>query len=505
MRGAPGAIAKRLAARAERRVPAARAAALVPAERRLPAVLALAALALCLAAAAPAAGAAPPERPFLVGLGDQKPSTFRDPRIAPLQIDRARLVVPWDAIFRAPETVDTWLREARAAGMTPLVSLGRGIDDKCPQSPCRAPAVSEVAAAFDALRAAHPWMTEFGVWNEANHESQPTAHRPGLAAQYYNALRARCPACTIVAADVLGDRTMLDWLLDFKAALTTPATLWGLHNWTDVTDGETTSTDTLLNLVDGEVWLTETGGVVRFTGGDGTHRRPYDEQRAARAVRFAWDSAAQRAARIRRVYFYNWRAGEWELFDAGLVNFDGSARPSLHALAELLRVDAPSVLPTPNADREPPVPEVVVGTAHVPRAAASAALSSRGLWEGRRVRVGVRCAAAQACTGALTLAHVAGRRVRPLGTVVVALRAGSARRVAVPLDAAARSLLRRSKRRIVRGELALRLENGALGRTRAAIRLSTARTPASRRRSRRAAGRKAAPAPARRRGPARAG
>src|SRR3712207_8229761 len=49
------------------------------------------------ALAPPAAGGAgPPERPFLVGIGDQKPATFRDPRLADLRIDRARLVVPWE-------------------------------------------------------------------------------------------------------------------------------------------------------------------------------------------------------------------------------------------------------------------------------------------------------------------------------------------------------------------------------------------------------------------------
>ena len=38
----------------------------------------------------------------------------------------------------------------------------------------------------------------------ANHVSQPTASRPELVAGYYDALRAACAGCTIVAGDMLG-------------------------------------------------------------------------------------------------------------------------------------------------------------------------------------------------------------------------------------------------------------------------------------------------------------
>jgi hypothetical protein len=61
-----------------------------------------------------------------------------------------------------------------------------------------------------------------------------------------------------------------------------------------------------------------------------------DEARAARAVSRALRLGRARS-RIGRVYVYQWRAAATDRFDSGLVRPDGTARPSLTALATALR------------------------------------------------------------------------------------------------------------------------------------------------------------------------
>jgi hypothetical protein len=72
----------------------------------------------------------------------------------------------------------------------------------------------------------------------------------------------------------------------------------------------------------GDLWLTETGGLVQ----DGD--LPYDEQRAAQADQWIHGLAAAHE-RIARVYFYGWLAStEPGSFDSGLLEPDGSPRPA---------------------------------------------------------------------------------------------------------------------------------------------------------------------------------
>ncbi len=80
-----------------------------------------------------------------------------------------------------------------------------------------------------------------GTRNEANHASQPVADDPEAVARYYDALRAACPACTIVAGDVLDSGSYRRWLQRFLRASTTTPRLWGLHDYGDVTYGATTA------------------------------------------------------------------------------------------------------------------------------------------------------------------------------------------------------------------------------------------------------------------------
>src|SRR5204863_8565342 len=111
----------------------------------------------------------------------------------------------------------------------------------------------------------YPWVRLLQPWNEANSATQPTGTHPERAAAYYEAVRRACPSCVVSAADVLDSANMARWLRRFRRALHgRPPTLWGLHNYSDVNRFRDPGTREFLSLVPGEVWFTETGGIVSF-------------------------------------------------------------------------------------------------------------------------------------------------------------------------------------------------------------------------------------------------
>jgi hypothetical protein len=181
----------------------------------------------------------------------------------------------------------------------------------------------------------YPWVHLLQPWNEANSGTQPTGKHPERAAAYYEALKKVCPGCTITAADVLDSGNLERWLSSFKSALHgTPTPLWGLHNYTDTNRFRTTGTQRMLNAVTGQIWLTEAGGIVSFVTADGRTALPYDEQRAARSIRFLFRLAGL-SRRITRIYVYQWKIDfRGNRFDAGLVGPNGQPRPSLRVLLQ---------------------------------------------------------------------------------------------------------------------------------------------------------------------------
>jgi hypothetical protein len=283
-------------------------------------------------------------RPLIAGISDQRPATFADPRYRSLGLRTARLVVPYDVMATEPATVAAWMSAAAGAGVDePFVAFGHAKGDQCPEAPCRLPTVAAYAAGVRAFLAAYPQVRLVTPWNEANHVAEPTARRPDRAAAYYDAARAVCRACTLVAADVIDGPGMVAWLRAYRAALREAPPVWGLHDYYDTTYRRTSGLRDMLATVDGDVWLTETGGIVELRDRDGIVRLPLSEARATAAVRLAIRTARRYAARVPRLYVYHWRADAGDRFDAGLVGPDGRARPALGVVRRhLARRTAPS-------------------------------------------------------------------------------------------------------------------------------------------------------------------
>jgi hypothetical protein len=282
--------------------------------------------------AAPAAHADP-----LVGIGEQSPAMFAAPAFQALGVPRARYVVSWDALHSKGQRgqTDAYLLAARASGTRVLLSFGRSSDH-----PRQLPSARRLAREFEGFRARYPWVTDYVTWNEANHCSQPTCRRPDRVADYYVALKRTCPSCRIVGADVLDDSRVASWVRRFAAvAGRNRRMIWGLHNYIDANRFRTRGTRALLGATKGEVWFTETGGLVQRK----KHAQvplPASPEHAAQAARWVFKLAAL-SPRVKRVYFYHWSPSVRPdaTWDSALVDKAGRPRPAYRVLLHWLLLE----------------------------------------------------------------------------------------------------------------------------------------------------------------------
>ena len=269
-----------------------------------------------------------------VGISDNQPATFTDPNFRVLRLRYARLVSPWNAIFSEPARLDAWMQAARADGIRPLVSFEHTRGMACPGKRCKGPSKGQYTRAWKAFHKKYPWVKDISPWNEVNSATQPTGKRPDLAALYYNVVRASCRGCTNVAADLLDAPNIRRYVGSFLLAAKGKPRLWGLHNYSDTNRFRSRGTNALLQSVRGSVWLTETGGVVRFVTQKGVVALPKSESRAKKAMDYMFRLAELNARRIKRIYVYQWKINNRsDRFDAGVVRPDGSKRPSFHVLS----------------------------------------------------------------------------------------------------------------------------------------------------------------------------
>jgi hypothetical protein len=288
------------------------------------------------------------EAKYRVGVADQHPAMFDSPRWQSLKVKRTRFVVPWDFNNRAWQRaeVDAFMNRARAARQQVLVtfSAARGCWNGKRYSrkkACRAPSAKKYKNAFAKFDNAYPWVKTYSAWNEVNHKSQPTYQKPGLAVRYYDVLRklTRKRKFKVMAADVLDTSNMSRYLRSFMRKAKGKPRLWGLHNYQDVNRRTSADTRAMLSLVPGEVWLTETGGIVKFQG------FRYSPKRAAARTKWMFTLAnrydsRQRGMRskVTQLYVYKW-FGEKRgaRFDSGLVNPNGSPRKAYKVVKKYAR------------------------------------------------------------------------------------------------------------------------------------------------------------------------
>jgi hypothetical protein len=273
-----------------------------------------------------------------VGVGDQNAALFDQTLFREAAIQRVRLFVPWNATRHRSQLreVQDYVRRARQDGISVFVHIST---DDLRNYRAHLPSVRAYKLYVGRLvRALRPLgVREWGVWNEANHPSQPTWDNPRRAADYYRQMRAICRGCTIVALDVLDQRKVETYIASFYRALPRnlrrAARTVGIHNYSDVNRHTTAGTATIMRAVkrysrSANFWLTETGGIVELGR---TFR--CGETRAARATNYLFALLKKYRRSIDRAYVYNWFGTDCRTrMDTGLVNADGTRRPGYTAL-----------------------------------------------------------------------------------------------------------------------------------------------------------------------------
>jgi hypothetical protein len=281
-------------------------------------------------------------RALVVGIGEQHPAMFAEARFRALGIRYARLSIGWNALENRAEAraLARWLGAARADGVRPLISFEHSWS---PRRHRQLPSAVQFVRQFRTLHARYPWVTDFAVWNEANYCGQPTCHSPGLVAAYYRQMRAICPSCNVLASELLDVPGMVAWVDRLRRVLGYEPGIWGLHNYIGANRLSTASTKALLNATHGQIWFTETGGVVARHN-HSSHDFPESASHAAKVTRFVFNRLVPLSPRIARVYIYQWNAGvhRREPWDSGLIGPHGTPRPAfwvlvreLHSLGQL--------------------------------------------------------------------------------------------------------------------------------------------------------------------------
>jgi hypothetical protein len=286
-------------------------------------LLSFLALLLLVAALAPGASQA---SSYLTGIGDEQATMFSNPLYTQLGTKIVRYIAPYDAVVH-PYSLDKailFIRDAEAQHEKVLVAFYHS-----EYTPTKMPSVSTYQSDVKRFVKLFPHVKEYESWDESNRgdeRGQFSSPSAVGAAEYYQALLRVCTGCTVVGLDVLDQADIaptLAYISEFKREIyrleTVMPKIWGLHNYSDVNRLEGWRTSDIVRALGGQVWLTETGGIVKF-GGAFPNRNGSGITRAAKVLKFTFAMASDHP-QIKRMYVYDWNGGTSSTrFDAGLTN-----------------------------------------------------------------------------------------------------------------------------------------------------------------------------------------
>jgi hypothetical protein len=273
---------------------------------------------------------------YQVGIADEKTEMFSDKLWLQLHTHITRYIVPYDASVRpySLTLARRWIAASEAQHQQVLVAFYHS-----EYTPTRMPSVAAYERDTKKFIKLFPNVHQYQPWNETNRGNvrypyerfnSPTAVE---SAKYYQALRRICGRCTVLGLDILDQAEVgptLAYISEFKAELRhlrmpTP-TLWGLHDYSDTNRFSSDRTHAILAAVPGYIWLTETGGIVKF-GGNFSNNRGAGLSRAATALRYMFGLASTNS-RVKRLYVYQWTGGTSStIFDSGLTDARHHPRP----------------------------------------------------------------------------------------------------------------------------------------------------------------------------------
>jgi hypothetical protein len=267
-----------------------------------------------------------------VGMGDQSPAMFSSKDFKALKIKKVRYFLRWDArkVAYARQGADQYIRAARKAGVKVFLHISTNDYRK---RKAKLPSLKKYKkeVGWIVKRYRKRGVREFGVWNEANHYTQPTYRSPKRAAQYFLAMRKMCKGCTIVALDVLDQPGVESYIRRFYRSLgknRLKAGLVGIHNYGDTNRFRVSGTRDILKEVRkhnrrAKFWFTETGGIVNLG-----KSFKCSTKRAAKAINYMFRLAKRYRRDVTRLYAYNFYGTKPSCnnFDSGLVAWNGKKR-----------------------------------------------------------------------------------------------------------------------------------------------------------------------------------
>ena len=325
-------------------------------------------LGAALASGAPLLAATSAHHPE-VGIGDDKPDMFGDPRFLALGIKTVRYDMHWDALTVKNERgpLINWMNAAHAHHLDVLVTLDhtdkviykvvkvcakKKVHGKCSKYVKKRKAFSQTRvlpspaaylAAFKAFRKRFPWVKNFVTWDETNFYGEATYNKEALVASYYRAMRHACSSCKILAAEFLDVGShravpMTTWAKKFVKDLGYQPAYWGLNDYEDANHLVSKSTRQLLGAVTGNIWLAETGGIVnRPHTSDKQAGFTQSAAHAAKVDSFVLKTLGSLSPRIQRIYLYEWDAKtRRDSWDTALISYNGKPRAGYNVLASTL-------------------------------------------------------------------------------------------------------------------------------------------------------------------------
>jgi len=277
----------------------------------------------------------------MTGIGDEQAEMFGNPLWQQLHTRIARYIAPYDAAVH-PDSLArarAWISAAEAQHQQILVAFYHS-----EHTPTRLPSVAQYKHDVEKFVRLFPKVRQYQAYDEANRGnvsgafSSPSA---SLTAQYYQALIRVCKGCTAIGLDVLDANNIgptLEYIAEFKREIgrlrTIMPKIWGLHNYSDVNRFESWRTRELSSAMGGQIWLTETGGIVQF-GGFSNHNGS-GLSRAARVIKYMFAVAGSQP-QIKRLYIYDWTGGNSHTrFDAGLMDARFAPRPGYVSVCKAL-------------------------------------------------------------------------------------------------------------------------------------------------------------------------
>jgi hypothetical protein len=270
--------------------------------------------------------------PLLTGIGDDHVEMFWSRFWKQLHVGITRYVVPYDVAAHPRELSEAaqWIAVATSAHQQILVAFYHSA-----RVPMRMPSAALYRHDVAQFIRKFPQVREYQAWNEADRGYVPgyfASPDPMQSATYYRELRGLAPRDTVLGLDILDSWDIaptLGYVTEFKRdirKLHLPMpTLWGLHNYSDTNRYQSTRTRAILATVPGNVWLTETGGVVHY-GNAFTNVHGSGLRSAARALEYMF-KLAYISPRLKRLYIYNWFGTPPRArFDAGIMDRYGHPR-----------------------------------------------------------------------------------------------------------------------------------------------------------------------------------